>query len=178
MPVDIIVSGILVIMMVGAVLCLEMKDILSSIVMLAMVGLCLSLSFLILQAPDLALAQFIYEILILGLAFIIMNTLKPAGEGIYPADSIQRKIAAIFLLLIILFVGYFALRELPFFGTHQLAVSEHYISEGARETGVANLPVGIALGYRVYDTFGEAIVIFTGILGSLAIIRNMGKEKA
>jgi len=176
MPVDIWISGLLIVMIVGAALCLEIKDILSSIIILGMVGLSLSLAFLILQAPDLALVQFIYEILILGLAFVIMNTLKPTSDHMAFTDSLPRKVNAVFILLIILSTAYFALRELPAFGIHQLSVSQHYVTLGAKETGAANLIAGITLDYRVYDTLGEAIIIFTGILGGLTVMRKIGKE--
>lgn len=176
MPVDIWISGLLVIMIVGAILCLEIKDTLSSIVILGMVGLALSLSFLILQAPDLALAQFIYEILILGLAFVMMIRMKPDNDSLKLSDGISRKINAVFILSIILGMGYFALSDLPAFGNHSMKVAEHYVTHGAKETGAANLVAGITLDYRVYDTFGEAIILFTGILGALAITRNTGRN--
>jgi multicomponent Na+:H+ antiporter subunit B len=176
MPVDILISGLLVIMLVGAIICLEVKDILSTIVIFAMVGLCLSLSFLILQAPDLALVQFIYEIVILGLAFVTMKALNPDGANMILAESVSRKVTAVIMLIFILSAGYFAMKELPVFGNHRLNVSEHYVTVGAKETGAANLTAAIALDYRVYDSFGEAIVIFTGILGGLTIIRKMGRN--
>lgn len=176
MPVDILISGLLVIMIIGAVICLEIKDMLSTIAVFAMVGLCLSLSFLILQAPDLALIQFIYEIVILGLAYITMKTLNPAGANMILIDSIPRKVTAVIILLFVTSIAYFAVKELPLFGNHLLNVSEHYIKTGAQETGAANLTAGVVLGYRVWDSFGEAIVIFTGILGGLTIIRKMGRK--
>lgn len=176
MPVDIWINGLLIIMIVGAILCLEIKDTLSSIVILGMVGLVLSLSFLILQAPDLALAQFIYEILILGLSFAMMIRMKPDHDGTKLTDGIFRRINAVFILSIILGISYFALRDLPDFGNHSLKVAEHYVANGAAETGVVNLVAGVTLDYRVYDTFGEAIIIFTGVLGALAVTRNMERK--
>jgi multisubunit Na+/H+ antiporter MnhB subunit len=177
MPVDILVSGLLIIMIVGAVICLETEDTLSSIIILGMVGLILSLTFLILQAPDLALAQFIYEILILGLAFVVMNRVKPDDDSLKLADGISRRINAILILAIILGFGYFAMKDLPAFGNHSLQIAEHYLNNGAKETGAANLVAGITLDYRVYDTFGEAIIIFTGVLGALAITRTKGRNE-
>ena len=176
MPVDMLISGLLVIMITGAIICLEMKDVLSTIIIFAMVGLCLSLSFLILQAPDIALVQFIYEIVILGLAFVTMKKLNPEGAGRILADSIPRKAGAVIILLLVMGIGFLAIKELPLFGNHPLNVSEHYLSAGAKETGAANLVAGISMNYRVYDSFGEAIVIFTGILGGLAIIRKTGRK--
>ncbi|MEO0076569.1 MAG: hydrogen gas-evolving membrane-bound hydrogenase subunit E, partial [candidate division WOR-3 bacterium] len=42
-------------------------------------------------------------------------------------------------------------------------------------TGAANLVAAIILDYRGYDTFGEAVVLFTSVLGVLTIMRMKGK---
>ncbi len=52
-------------MIVGAVIAVEVKDLLSSIVAVVAAGLGLSLSFLVLKAPDLAITQLVVEILCL-----------------------------------------------------------------------------------------------------------------
>ncbi|MRH43581.1 sodium:proton antiporter [Aquibacillus halophilus] len=40
-------------------------------------------------------------------------------------------------------------------------LSEHYISEGVRETGAINLVTSVLYDYRAFDTLGEATVILT-----------------
>ena len=36
---------------------------------------------------------------------------------------------------------------------------------------------GILLDYRAYDTLGEATVLFTAIIGALAILRGRARKK-
>ena len=176
MPVEIWLGALLVIMIVASLITLEMKNILSSLVALGVVGLVVSLSFLILQAPDLALVQFIYEIFILSVTIIIMTVIKSKEETVEGKQSIRQEVLAVLILLPVLFMGYFALKELPAFGQPLLKVAERYLTLGAKETGAANLVTAIILDYRAYDTLGEATVILAGILGTITIIRKIGRR--
>ena len=81
-------------------------------------------------------------------------------------------VVAIFLLSIPAF------RLLPTFGEPLMVVSQHYLDAGATETGAANLVSSIILDYRAYDTLGEVTVLFTAILGALAILRSTAKHQA
>ena len=42
-------------------------------------------------------------------------------------------------------------------------VAAHYVKEGVRESGAANLVTGVLLNYRAFDTFGEVMVIFAAL---------------
>ena len=73
MPVETWLIFILSFMILGSIAALEIKDILSSIIAVGIVGLGVSLAFLFLQAPDLAIVQFLFEIfalIILVRAFV------------------------------------------------------------------------------------------------------------
>ena len=176
MPVETWLYCLLGLMILAAIVTLEMKSILSAIVTIGVVGLILSLSFLILQAPDLALVQFIYEILILSVIAIVMTITKNEQDLTESKKNFLESSLAILLLLPVLVISYFALRDLPVFGQPLLKVAARYLSQGARETGSPNLVTAIILDYRVYDTLGEATVILTGILGSITIIRKIGRK--
>ena len=49
---------------------------------------------------------------------------------------------------------------------------------GVEETGAVNLVSAIYLGYRAYDTLGEAIVLYVAITGTMAILRRSGAALA
>ena len=73
MPVETWLIFVLSFMVIASIVALEIKDILSSIVAIGVVGLGVSISFLFLGAPDLAIVQFLFEIfalIILVRAFI------------------------------------------------------------------------------------------------------------
>ena len=175
MPVDYWLYGLLGLMILASIVTLEIEDVLASIVAVGIVGLVLSLSFLLLQAPDLALVQFIFEIL-----SVIVLIMAFARQEDHVADRRARPgalAAAALFLVPILFLGLGALRGLPVFGEPLLEVSSRYLAQGARETGAANLVTAIILDYRAYDTLGEATVIFTGILGAITILRKVGRSR-
>jgi len=65
---------LLIFMIVGAIIAVEIKDLLSSVIAVGAVGLGLSMVFLILKAPDVAITQLVVEILCL--IILIRGTLK------------------------------------------------------------------------------------------------------
>ncbi|MCM8782648.1 MAG: hypothetical protein NC828_06350 [Candidatus Omnitrophica bacterium] len=73
--------------------------------------------------------------------------------------------------------AYFALRELPRFGYPLMRVAKGYISNGPEKTGAANIVAAIILDFRAYDTLGEASVLFTAVMGVLAVMRKIGRIK-
>lgn len=175
MPVEIWLYFIVGFMIIGSIACLEMKNILSSIITVGVVGLALALAFLLLQAPDLALVQFVFEILcviILIRAFskrsVYMQALK---------RDVPETIIASVILLSIFVLSIFAFKELPSFGKPIVRVAERYLANAGVETGSQNIVTSVILNYRIYDTLGEVTVIFTAILGALTVLRKIGRKK-
>jgi multicomponent Na+:H+ antiporter subunit B len=170
MPTDIWLIFLLGFMILGSIVALELNDILSSIVAVGVVGLALSISFVFLQAPDLAIVQFLFEIfslIILLRAFLKKDyhEMKPARINLFLTALTGVTLVAVFTLSIHVF------REIPAFGQPLLTTSERYLSQGAAEVGAANLVAAVVLDYRAYDTLGEVTVLFTAILGALSILR-------
>jgi len=69
---------LLVLMILGAIVALESKDLLSGVVSLGICGFGLTIVFLLLQAPDLAIVQIIVETL--TLVILIAALLKTTRE--------------------------------------------------------------------------------------------------
>lgn len=175
MPVEIWLYFILGFMIIGSIACLEIKNILSSIITVGVVGLALALAFLLLQAPDLALVQFVFEILC-----VIILIRAFAKRGIQTQElkrNVPKTIIAVVILLCIFVISIFALKELPSFGKPIVRVAERYLANAGVETGSQNIVTSVILNYRVYDTLGEVTVIFTAILGALTILRKIGRKK-
>lgn len=166
---------ILLFMIVAAVIAVEVKDMLSSVIAMGAVGLGLSLAFLLLKAPDLAITQLVVEILCL--IILIRATIKidlpfsTSGRWFFNT-LITLAFAAVFL-----FCAYFALQELPNFGEPIMRVAKEYINSGLQKTGATNLVSSVILDFRAYDTLGEATVLFTAVIGVLAVIRKVGRIK-
>jgi len=170
MPVETWLIFILSFMIIASIAALEIKDILSSIVAIGVVGLGVSIAFLFLQAPDLAIVQFLFEIfalIILVRAFLRKDYHKEDPATI---NKILTGITVVTLISIFLY-SVPALNHLPPFGKPLMTTSQYYIDNSAKDTGAANFVASIILDYRAYDTLGELTVLFTAILGALTILR-------
>ncbi|PIZ17164.1 hypothetical protein COY51_01015 [Candidatus Desantisbacteria bacterium CG_4_10_14_0_8_um_filter_39_17] len=76
-------------------------------------------------------------------------------------------------VLILTILGLFVLNGINFeFGKPPPGVSEHYITQGVKETGAINLVTAVYLGYRAYDTLGEAVVLFASIAGVIYLLKR------
>ncbi len=176
MPIETWLTFILVFMILGSIISLEIKDILSSIIAIGVVGLGVSLSFLFLQAPDLAIVQFLFEIfalIILIRAFIKKDyhVEEPRIVNKILIGITVITLCAVFLLSIKLF------ELLPPFGEPLMKTAQYYIDNGVEQTGAANFVSAIILDYRAYDTLGEITILFTSVLGVFTILRIKSKVK-
>jgi multicomponent Na+:H+ antiporter subunit B len=162
-------------MILGAIIAVEVRDLLSSVVAVGAVGLGLSLVFLVLKAPDLAVVQLVVEIL----AVIILIRATVTRETKYNRTGTGWLVTGIALIFIAAFLWFAwdALNELPDFGSPLMNVSEFYCENGAKDTGATNIVTAIILDYRGYDTLGEGTVLFTAVIGVLAVCRSIGRKK-
>lgn len=164
---------LLIFMIVAAVAAVEIKDLLSSVIAVGAVGLGVSLSFLLLKAPDLAITQLVVEILclIILIRATIHKDLPLVKDGRWLFNTVSTlSFVAVFLLF-----AYFALKGLPAFGQPIMRLAQTYLKEGLPKTGAANLVAAIILDFRGYDTLGEATVLFTAVIGVMAVMRKIGR---
>lgn len=165
---------LMIFMIIGAAIAVEVKDLLSSVVAVGAVGLALSIVFLILKAPDVAITQLVVEILCL--IILIRATLKRD----LPFSTSGRWFLNTLITLV--FIGAFlaiasvCFRDLPQFGHPEMRVADTYLREGLTKTGATNLVSSVILDFRAYDTLGEATVLFTAVIGVLAIVRRIGRK--
>lgn len=166
---------LLLFMIAVAIIAVEIEDLLSAVVAVGAVGLMVSIAFLILKAPDLAITQLVVEILC-----IILLVRAAIKRDIYSRRCPLRRftfITSIATIVIFLAFAHVAFRDLPEFGNPAMRVSANYIAEGIKKTGAANLVTSVILDFRAYDTLGEATVLFTAVIGVLAVMRKIGKKK-
>jgi len=165
---------LLVFMVLGAIVAVEIKDLLSSVVAVGAVGLALSMTFLILKAPDVAITQLVVELL--ALIILIRATLKrdlpfsTSGRW-YFNTFVTAAFIAVFLTAAAL-----ALKDLPAFGHPLMRVAGTYLREGLARTGATNIVAAVILDFRAFDTLGEATVLFTAVIGVLTVVRRTGRK--
>lgn len=162
-------------MIAGAIIAVTVKDLLSSVIAVGVTGLGACLTFLVLKAPDLAITQLVVEVLclIILIRATIRTDLPFATTGRWFFNTF------ITVAFIVLFLGisYTALLDIPAFGYPIMKVARVYLEQGFIRTGAANLVSAVILDYRAYDTLGEATILFTAVMGVLAVMRKKGRKK-
>jgi len=81
----------------------------------------------------------------------------------------MRRIISVLLLVIVAFGICLSLANIPF-GTPKTKVGRHYIDEGIKETGAANIVTSVVINYRGFDTLGEITVLFIAAIGLGAML--------
>jgi multisubunit Na+/H+ antiporter MnhB subunit len=166
---------LLLFMIFAAIVAVEVEDLLSSVIAVGAVGLGLSMVFLLLKAPDLAITQLVVEILCL--IILIRATINKDLPLIRDGRWFFNTISTLLFIAFFLILAYFALKDLPAFGQPIMRVAKEYIAQGLPKTGATNIVAAIILDFRGYDTLGEATILFTAVMGVLAIIRKIGRIK-
>ena len=174
---------LLLFVIVGSLIAVETKNLLSAVICIGAAGFGGSLMFLFLRAPDIAITQIVVEVL--ALVILIRVTISRDKTFISGDWELIGVIFSVGFLLIIFLAGTKVFDSLPEFGSpsfienNQLGetASQYYIQEGMEKTGAANIVTSVILDFRAYDTLGEATVLFTSVLGALVILRKQSRNR-
>ncbi len=171
----VLIQIFLVFTIIAALIAVESPSTLSSIISLGAVGFGLSIAFLWLGAPDIAITQVVVEIV--TLVILIRATIGKGVTEIKGNESKPQLIGS--LILFGLGAAFFAnyLSFFPDFGQSVLdnfsgPPSQYYLKFGLEKAGGPNIVNDILLDFRAYDTLGEATVLFTAILGAIALLQK------
>ena len=164
---------LLIFMIVAAVLAIELEDLISSVVALIAIGLALCITFIVLKAPDVAIMQLVVETL--ALLVLIKATLRAdlpfSTSGRWYVNTFIY--VAFFVTLVVVALKCF--KDLPPFGS-PLMRSIPLLGQNLPKMGEANLVSVVTLQYRIFDSFGEAAILFIAVIAILTILRPKGKK--
>jgi len=171
---------LLLFIIIAAIIAVETRNLLSSVICVGAIGFGGSLMFLFLRAPDIAITQIVVEVL--GLIILIRATISRDLTFISGDREFFGTVVSVVIIFVIFVAGIRVFDAMPQFGvpvfSHvQDTASEAYISRGLQDTGVTNLVTSVYLDYRAYDTLGEATVLFTAILGAMVILRDKSRKR-
>jgi multicomponent Na+:H+ antiporter subunit B len=166
---------LLIFMIIGSIIAIETKNLLSSVISCGVVGFSVSIAFLMLGAPDIAITQVVVEILIL--VILIRATIMIDNTSIEAHWDTFAVVSSLIFFGLFLVFAFLAVQDLPRFGEPLMRVSKEYLVTGPEKTGAANVVTSIILDFRGYDTLGEATVLFTSILGAFVILRRRGRKR-
>lgn len=172
---DPVLLALTVFMILGSIVALEMKDLLSAVIAIGVVGLGLSIIFLLLGAPDIAITQVVVEVIVVTV-LIRASTQTGRKESEGARAGLPSVIVGALLLLVVLGFTLMAFGRLPAFGEATLGPSAWYLANAKDLTGATNVVTAVLLEFRAYDTLGEATVILASVVGVLAVLRQPARR--
>lgn len=167
-----VVVVLLLLMTAGSVIAIAAKSLTSSVVAMGTAGLVLSILFLLLGAPDIAIVQVFVEIVALIVLLSIISRESSAdmsSSGVYGG-----LVLLIFAIFLFTFMTHFHELVRPF-GEPIMTMGSEYLKASPEKLKGADVVNSILLDFRGYDTIGEATIIFTAIVGVLVMLRKKGR---
>jgi len=166
--------GVMAFMLIAAIVAVETRDLLSSVLCLGALGFGLALVDLIVGAPDLALTQVVVEIFAVVL---LIRTVVAREDTTKEFIRDTPHVAAMGAVIMAILLGaYICFQQLTPFGDPPMIMGASYM-RAAQQAGATNLVTAVLLDFRAYDTLGEATVIFAAIMGCYALLRTSGKKE-
>lgn len=205
MSIDLQLSALLLFMFLGAVIAVEGRDLLSSVISAGLVGFGASVGFLLLGAPELAITQVVVEITCL---IILIRATVVRDETVVHRyrDTFASAVGMITLAVILMACMAVCSRQGPGRGLpplgrpvslQPLAVqgggaaaeprgnSRRIIDAWPRDdkgastanpVHLANRVTAVLLDFRAYDTLGQAAIFLAAVAGALAILRRKDRD--
>jgi multicomponent Na+:H+ antiporter subunit B len=174
---ELAITIIIGIMILGAIYAIHAKDLLSAVITCGIVGYGLVICFLLLKAPDLAIVQIVVEtITLIIMVAVVLDSSREERYAKLDSKGYVNVAIGLIVVLVLLYFFNMVISSLDVFGEGNLRMASAYINGAAEKTGSANLVTGVVFDFRGYDTLGEATVLVTAVLGVLTIIRIRGKK--
>ena len=87
----------------------------------------------------------------------------------------KKTIFGIAFIILVAFLIFAAMEMRPFGEPTFSEMDDYYIQNAQAETGANNVVTSIVFDYRGFDTLGEATVLFTAVVGIIALFREAVK---
>lgn len=165
------------------------KKNLTAIIIFTAYSLIMSLVWVIIKSPDLAITEAAVGAGITSLLFYVtlssVDELKEFEHMGFKKKPDKKNSKAftgvgVAITVVIVILLLFSVSNLPPYGSAENPsvnqVFDRYVESGVTETGAINLVASVILDYRAFDTFGEAIMIFTALMAVMMLVKKE-KEK-
>ena len=151
----------------GALATVRARSRLSAIISLGVVGITVTLFFIVFGAPDLALTQLLIEVLTVILLVLVFFRVRPD-----PFVEIDKRRA--FRIFVAIGMGFFGFTVVMVNHFAQIGESiSPYFLENSYSLGKGTNVVNVILvDFRGYDTLGEITVLGLAALGGYALLRS------
>ena len=173
-----ILGALILLSIVAAIIAVLTPNILHAVISLGAVGFMLSIVFVFLAAPDVAIVLIGVEVI--SLVILVRATIGRDTPKILPPSGSITTVVGMTLTAIVGLFGFRVFAEFPEFGMTVMdrfadAPSSSYLRDGLADTGAPNIVTAVLLDFRAYDTLGEATVLLCAVVGALAILRRKAR---
>jgi len=151
-----------------------LRDVLGAIIAFAAYSLGVSILWVFLQAPDVALTEAAVGAGVMTILFLltIVRTVRPPADDLLESVG-WRGVAAGGALSTLLLV---TVPSLPAIGSDSPVttgeVTRYYLENAYDDTHVENAVTAVLAAYRGFDTLGEAVVVFAAGVAVLVVLRQ------
>lgn len=174
--------GLLAMLVVVALAIVRLRSLFAIVMLQGVYSLVSAAWFVSLDAVDVAFTEAavgagVSTVLMLSAMLLADRESKPVPMG--------RQIGPLMVVVLAGIAMFFALGDMPAFGDPNSPANTYvgmdYLARTADEIHIPNVVTAVLASYRGYDTFGEAVVIFSAGLGVLLLLGlngNAGKWRA
>lgn len=180
---------LLIVLVATAIAVSLTKRTLTSIILFTTFSLVMSILWIIIKSPDLAITEAAVGAGITSLLFYVAlrnideikvdDKLKHKNNKT-SNNSLSYKIFSGFFTIGIISILLITVSFLPQQGSPHVPalnnVFTRYIGSGVKETGALNIVAAVILDYRAFDTFGEATMLFTATMAVVSLLRKKKDE--
>ena len=158
---------------VSAIIAVQADKLIHSVIALDAVGALVALEFILLQAPDVAIAEASVGAVLSTVLYIV--ALRKVEEEDYAAGIMYQSGST--------YDGsktdVIALYENPqeYDVSNPDGVADIIVKNNLDKTVSHNVVASIVFNFRGYDTMGESFILVTAVTGSLVILRKVKKDK-
>jgi multicomponent Na+:H+ antiporter subunit A len=161
---------LMALMLLGALLALRLRSHLAMVVVAGIVGAGVALLFLLQNAPDLSITQFLVETLTAILIALVLLQIRNIGE-VPRGRFLDKAVALLFgSLVTVLMLGMLA-------EPMELHLSHFFAQKSLPEGFGRNIVNVILVDFRGLDTFGEMTVVGLAGLGVYALLKRRRREE-
>jgi len=155
------------------------KDLLEAIIYTSVFSLLISVSYLIMDAPDVAMTEAALGACLSTCVYLSLLRKLPSNLKIIQRTKIIP--ASLICLLFVATLTYMGL-ELPSYGDENTPLQTHltryYIENTGKDIGIPSFVAAILASYRGYDTLGEtSVILIAGISVLLVFSKKFEREE-
>lgn len=161
--------------LLSAIATAMLKDVLSSIIVFSSFSLGMAMYYVLLLAPDVGMTEAAVSagVTTVLLLLTVAKTSRPENGSI--TENIDPK-AAMTVLIFLAVIGS-TIQWFPAAGDVNATawdnpVNQYYLENTYKDTHVENTVAAVLAGYRGFDTFGEAFVVFTAGIASMIVLQR------